>query len=216
MSELPLVHLSRPAESGTSPFPALILLHGLGSNEADLFSLASQIDCRLTVFSVRAPHDYDYGGYMWWDIERETPGLGGPLITASLAALGKFLEAAGAAYHLDAKHIYLGGFSQGAAMAGAFSLLHPDRVAGTIMLSGFLPPDPDNRYHTEEATGHPIFQGHGVHDQVISIDFARMTRDFLAQTPVILTYREYPIGHEVSLPELQDIANWVNGVLTEA
>jgi phospholipase/carboxylesterase len=86
-------------------------------------------------------------------------------------------------------------------------------VAAAIMASGYLPPDPDNRYRAAAAAGHPFFQAHGTNDPVVSIDFARQTRDFLLQTPVELTYREYPIGHEVSLPELQELAAWFAAIL---
>lgn len=210
-----LVHRVRPASSGAAPHPGLLLLHGLGSNEDDLFTLASQLDPRLTAISVRAPQSYRWGGYMWWDIDQESAGLGGAGIQASMKLLDRFLTEAIAAYDLDAARIYAGGFSQGAAMAGAFGLLHPDRVAGAIMASGFLPPDPDNdgRYRTEEAAGHPFFQAHGTADPVVSITYARMTRDFLETTPVDLTYREYPMGHEVSLDELQDLRRWLDGTL---
>ncbi len=175
--------------------------------------LASQIDPRFTAISVRAPQPYHWGGYMWWDIDQESAGLGGPGIQASIGLLDRFLTEAIAGYDLDPAHIYTGGFSQGAAMAGAYALLYPDRVAGAIMASGFLPPDNDGRYRTAEAAGHPFFQAHGTADPVVSITYARMTRDFLEATPVDLTYHEYPMGHEVSLDELQDLQRWLDAVV---
>lgn len=208
-----LIHRVRPASVGTAPYPALLLLHGLGSNEDDLFMLASQIDPRFTAISARAPQPYQWGGYMWWNIDQESAGLGGPGIEASIGLLDRFLTEVIAAYDLDPARIYAGGFSQGAAMAGAYALLNPDRVAGAIMASGFLPPDSDGRYRTAEAAGHPFFQAHGTADPVVSITYARMTRDFLETTPVDLTYREYPMGHEVSLDEMLDLQRWLDGVV---
>lgn len=150
---------------------------------------------------------------MWYDLERHGPGLGSESIEEALRLLERFLDEVIDAYRIDPRRLYVGGFSMGAAMAGALGLLYPETVAAAIMVSGYLPPDPDRRYRSEAATGHPFFQAHGTNDPVVSIDYARQTRDFLLQTPVDLTYREYPIGHEVSLPELQDLADWFSGVL---
>lgn len=208
-----LIHRIAPARSGTEPHPALVLLHGLGDDEAGMFSIATQLDPRVFALSVRAPLSYRWGGYMWFDIEREGPNLGGEGIEASIAALAEFLAAITSTYPIDPARIYLGGFSMGAAMAGAMTLLAPERIAGAVMVSGFLPPDPEGRYRTAEATGKPFFQAHGLHDQVVSLQYARMTREFLRETPVDLTYREYPTGHDVTLPELQELSSWFSSVL---
>lgn len=211
-----LVHLVRPAE-GAGPHPGLVLLHGLGSNEQDLFTFAGQIDPRLTVISVRAPLPYGYGGYMWYDLN-EGSGLQGEGISGSLAALDEFLQGLPDRYDVDPARLYLGGFSQGAAMAGASGLLHPDRVAGVVMLSGYLPPpaEGDERYFSGRAAGKPFFQANGTLDQVVLIAWGRATRDALQKAGVALTYREYPMAHEVILPEVMDLARWLDGALRPA
>ena len=81
------------------------------------------------------------------------------------------------------------------------------------MASGFLPPPDGGSYRSAEAAGHPFFQAHGIHDTTVPLEYAHMTRDFLQATPVDLTYREYPIGHEVSMEELQDLHAWLSRVL---
>jgi phospholipase/carboxylesterase len=102
-------------------------------------------------------------------------------------------------------------------MAGALALLEPERVAGAIMVSGYLPPGGEHRYRGQEATGHPFFQAHGTLDSVVPLVAARQTRDYLrAHTAVDLTYREYAIGHTVSMEELLDLAGWFGGVLDAA
>ncbi|GAC1324835.1 MAG: alpha/beta fold hydrolase [Chloroflexota bacterium] len=214
MPETPLNHRSRPATTGHGPYPALILMHGLGSNEDDMMSLAPHVDDRMYVFSLRAPLPSRWGGYSWFDYEVEGPWVGGRSIGRSLTAVSQFLNAVVEDYPIDPTRIYLGGFSMGAAMTGALVLLEPERVAGGLMISGFLPPDGSPpRYRGSDAAGHPIFQAHGTRDHIVSIAFARQTRDFLQRTPVDLTYREYPIGHEVSAPELSDVAEWLTSVL---
>ncbi len=211
-----LTHLVRPASQGDAPHPALVLLHGLGSNEHDLFMFAGQVDPRLVVMSLRAPLAYDYGGYMWYDMAEGT-GLQGETISRNLAGLADFLQTLPERYDLDPDRMYLGGFSQGAAMAGATGLLHPDRVAGVIMLSGYLPPpDGDTRYFSGRAAGRPFFQANGTLDQIVLIDWGRATRDALQRAGVDLTYREYPMGHEVSLPEMMDLSRWLDARLQDA
>jgi phospholipase/carboxylesterase len=185
------------------------LLHGLGSNEHDLFALAPRLDECLFIISVRAPLTYAWGGYMWFDVERHGPALGSESIESGLALLGDFLGQIEQEYPIDAKRLFLGGFSMGAAMAGATLLLHPEKLAGAIMTSGFLPPDPTRRYRLSEAAGRPLFQAHGLYDPVIPLAYAHQTRDFLQTTPVDLEYHEYPIGHQVSEEELLDLSTWL-------
>ena len=100
-------------------------------------------------------------------------------------------------------------------MSGAIALLEPELVAGVVMASGYLPPDPDGRYRAHGAAGHTIFMGHGTLDPMVPVQYARMTRDYLLGTPVDLTYREYQIGHEVSVEELTEMSSWLTAVLAE-
>jgi phospholipase/carboxylesterase len=185
-------------------------LHGLGSNENDLIALAPLLDERLFVVSVRAPLTYRWGGYTWFDLEKDGPGLGTKTIESSLTVLRTFLEELEQAYPIDPDRLYLGGFSMGAAMAGAMLLLYPEKLAGAIMVSGFLPPDGSSRYRLAETAGRPLFQAHGLHDPVVPLEYAHQTRDFLQTTPVELEYHEYPIGHQVSDDELRDLVAWLD------
>jgi phospholipase/carboxylesterase len=213
MSNFSLHHLVRPAQEGTAPHPCLVLLHGLGSTEEDLFSLAPFLDPRLVVVSARAPLPRG-DGFAWYDIERDGAGLNGPTIERTLELLGRFLSEITEHYEIDRKQLIVGGFSMGAAMAGALLLLEPESVAGAIMISGFLPPDPSgDRYKTDAVKGKPVYQAHGTQDPTVPLQFARLTRDFLQRTPVDLTYREYPVGHSVSQDELLDLRDWFERVL---
>jgi phospholipase/carboxylesterase len=212
MPDLSLIHCTVPARHGSAPHPALILLHGLGANELDLLSFAHVMDPQVFAISARAPYSY-YTGYMWYDLDRDGPGLGSESIERSLKLLHRFLGGAMEAYPIDPTRVFLGGFSMGAAMAGAMALLEPERVAGVIMASGYLPPDAGGRYRGQDAADHPIFMGHGTLDPVVPVQYARMTRDYLRGTPVELTYREYEIGHEVSVEELTHMASWLSAAL---
>jgi len=213
VGEFSLVHRVQPARVGVAPHPGLLLLHGLGSNEDDLMGLAPQVDSRLTVVSARAPLTHGYGGFSWYEFERDGPGLGSTSIEAAFDLLRAFLDEMIEAYTLDPSRMYVGGFSQGAAMAGALALLEPSRLAGGIMISGYLPPEGNRPYPTERPTGRPFFQAHGTVDTVVPLEYAHLSRDLLTRLGVNLTYGEYPVGHSVSMPEMLDLSRWLGGVL---
>lgn len=213
MEQFSLIHQMIAAKEGNAPHPCLVLLHGLGDSEAGLMALAAQFDPRVYVISARAPLRHRWGGFSWYELETEGPGLGGKSIERSISLLQDFLDEIVRAYSVDPSRLYIGGFSMGAAMAGATALLFPDRIAGAIMVSGFLPPDVGGRYRAREAAGHPFFQAHGTMDPVISITYAHMTRATLRAMPIDLTYREYPTGHTVTPEEILDLGVWFANVL---
>ncbi len=210
---LSLTHLAREprAETEQGRPPLLLLLHGVGSNEEDLFGLTSYLDGRFLVLSARAPFVLGPGSYGWFNIEFTPRGLVADIEQAkqSLKLLPAFIEEAVDAYGADARRVYLGGFSQGAMMSLALLLTRPEMVAGVAAMSGRLPsqvlegtPDP------EALKGTPVLITHGTYDPVLPVENGRAAREFLERLPVELTYREYPMGHEVSMESLRDVNAW--------
>lgn len=129
MLELPLTFLQRPA-AATTPRPwLLVLMHGVGSNEQDLFSLAPQIPDRFHVISLRAPHRMGPGSHAWFDFSIE-PGGARSYNTAQEAAsralVAQCVEAASAQLDIPPDRVVVGGFSQGGIMALS-ALLTRDR-----------------------------------------------------------------------------------------
>lgn len=214
MAEFSLTHRTQPARAGEAPYPCLVLLHGRGADESDLLPLAAELDPHLFTVSPRAPLQFPWGGAMWYDLDPN--GVGYPesqSLQTSLDLLRRFLIEIVDAYPIDPRRLYVGGFSMGAVMSGTLALVDPARVAGAIMLSGYLPLHGNLPFQPEKATGHPFFQGHGVSDAVIPVSFGRESRDYLAGTAVDLTYREYPIAHQIGAAELQDLSAWLTAVL---
>jgi phospholipase/carboxylesterase len=212
-----LASASVPARTGTPPHPALLLLHGRGTDERDLLPLARELDPRLYVVTARAPFQFPWGGYMWYQLDEQGVGYPeGATLDESLARLRSFIGEMVSELPIDPARLYVGGFSMGAAMSATLALTEPQRVAGALVLSGYLPLHAGLEFRREEIAGHPVFAAHGLHDPVIPIQFGRQTRDALAEFPVDLTYREYPIGHEISYDELTDAAGWLSGVLDRA
>lgn len=214
---LSLKHLVRePRErSGERP-PLLLLLHGVGSNEADLFGLAPYLDARLLVVSARAPVVLGPGSFGWFRIDFTPEGMVADLAQAkrSLEMLPGFIEELIETYGTDARRTYLAGFSQGAMMSLALMLTRPKGLAGVAAMSGRLPrqvigAEPDR----DALDGLPVHITHGLYDPVLPVEGARDARRYLEQLPVELTYREYPMGHEVSMESLRDVSAWLKAAL---
>jgi len=214
MPEFSLAHRVHPATEGSAPHPGLLLLHGRGADENDLLPLAPELDGRLFTVSARAPLRFPWGGYMWYDLDPNAVGFPEPdTFGSSVDLLRRFMDEILDAYPIDGTRLYAGGFSMGAVMAGCLALLEPERIAGAILLSGYLPLGSDVPFRLQDAAGHPFFQAHGTLDGVIPVSSGRDTREYLARTPVALTYHEYPMGHEISYEELRDLSAWLTGIL---
>ena len=211
--ELSLTHLVRePSARVAGAAPLLLMLHGVGSNEADLFGLAPYLDARLLVASARAPVEMGYGAYGWFNIEFTPAGLVADVAQAraSLRQLAVFVDELVDAYPVDPRRVYLLGFSQGAMMSLGLMLSHPSKVAGVVAMSGRFPAELLSDVHDADAlAGLPVLVTHGTLDQVLPVANGRAVRDALSRLPVALTYREYPMAHEVSQESLRDVASWL-------
>ena len=194
----------------------LLLLHGIGSNEEDLFGLAPHLDERFLVVSARAPVALDYGGYGWFRIDFTPRGMLADAEQAkkSLSMLPGFIDELVETYGADGRRVYLMGFSQGAMMSLALLLMRPEKVAGVAAMSGRFPGqvlelEPDR----EALAGKPVLVTHGLYDPVLPVENGRAARDYLGGLPVELTYREYPMQHEVSMESLRDVTRWLTETL---
>jgi phospholipase/carboxylesterase len=211
-TSLPLTHLvRRPTRDAGAP-PLLILLHGIGSNEEDLMGLESYLDERFLIVSARAPYSYEWGGYAWFEIQwlSDRITIDRAQAEQSRDLLVRFIGEAVAAYGADPTRVYLIGFSQGAMMSGWVALTRPELVAGAALMSGRVPEELREQIASpEQLAGKPFLVVHGTRDEVLPIHNGRASRDLLQRLPVDLTYREYPMGHEVSAQSLADVVAWL-------
>lgn len=209
-----LHHLVRPATRDADKAPLLVLLHGFMEDEAAMHRLIPALDQRFCVVSVRAPipTKRDATKYAWARV-RFTPD--GPDDAAedfetSRRMLLRLRDELLSAYGLDSRRVYLMGFSQGASLALGLAMSSADRFAGAVAMSGKLleqyleiagPPAALN--------GMPILVAHGSQDRLVPVWRTRRDNELLAKLPVDLTYREYPMGHEMSAESLYDAATWL-------
>ena len=212
---LSLVHrVLEPRDQHLPQTPLLLLLHGIGSNEDDLASLAPYLDERLLIVSARAPLVMGPGSFGWFNIELTPRGMVADLEQAeqSHALLLKFIDEVIETYNPAPACIFLMGFSQGAMMSLGVALARPDKVCGVVAMSGRFPSQVQTPA-PEALKDMPVLVTHGIYDPLLPIDSAREAREKLEALQVALTYREYTMGHEVSMESLRDIAAWLGSTL---
>jgi phospholipase/carboxylesterase len=193
-------------EAAGEPDGALVLFHGRGADERDLYPLLDALDPerRLLGVTPRGPLSLPPGGAHWY-------ALGG-LPTPQPATFWPTFEAASAwldGLPVPLERTVLGGFSQGAVMSWALGLGRgaAKRPAGILALSGFMPEVDGLELDLSALDGYPIAVGHGTYDDVIPVQFGRAARDRVEPAGAALLYREYPLPHTIDpgfLPELRD------------
>ena len=193
--------------------PLLLLLHGYGSNEEDLFSFASELPEDYFVISVRAPYDMMYGSYAWYAInfdedENKFSDINQARISRDLIV--DFIDEMISKYPIDSHNVSLIGFSQGSILSYAVALSYPEKVQRLVAMSGYLDTEMaiDN-FKENDLSKLKIFASHGKVDQVIPVEWARKTEPTLAELGISIVYKEYPIGHGVSPQNFYDFRDWL-------
>ena len=213
MNQLSLEYLIKEPKIILDTNPLLLLLHGYGSNEADLFSFATELPAEYYIISARAPYDLQYGSYAWFAINfdaDENKFSDNEQAIKSRDLVVDFIDELIANYPIDSSKITLLGFSQGTALGYAVALSHPDKIEKVVALSGFVNSDIlEDDYLKNDLSKLKIFASHGTVDQVIPIEWARKSKHFLEKLGINLTYKEYPIGHGVSPQVFNDFKNWL-------
>ena len=199
-------------ETAPNPTASIIILHGLGADGNDFVPVAHELELGA-IGPVRFvfPHGPTRpvtlnGGYVmraWYDIFGTELGSGGVKredeagLRAS-QALVDGLIANERALGIPASRIVLAGFSQGCAMTFMAGLRHPERLAGLLGMSGYLPLATLTAVERSAANaGLPIFQAHGRADPVIALDRAVASRDALVALGYPVEWHEYPMPHSV-------------------
>ncbi|TDQ29923.1 alpha/beta hydrolase [Tenacibaculum caenipelagi] len=206
-----LQYLVREPKSSITNPPLLILLHGYGSNEQDLFSFAEELPDDLLIVSARAPYDMGYGGYAWYAINfDDVNGKFSDLAQASTSVdqIATFIDEIKTKYNTNPDKTFLLGFSQGAILSYALSFKFPNKVQHVVALSGYineklLPSEINNSIATD------FYISHGIVDQVLPIEWARKAPVLLENFNLKNEYSEYPVGHGVAPQNFYSFKNWI-------
>jgi len=211
-------------ESAPNPTAAVIWLHGLGADGNDFVPIVRELDLSGSqairfIFPTAPTMPVTInGGYVmraWYDIftpdlvrREDEPGL------RASQALVEALIAREKARGIPAERIVLAGFSQGCAMTLQTGLRHPEKLAGLMCLSGYLPLAAmieAERHAANHAT--PVFMAHGRQDPVVVIARAEQSRDMLKALGHDIEWHEYQMQHSVCQEEVDDIGQWLARVL---
>jgi phospholipase/carboxylesterase len=208
-----LHHLVREPKIKLDKNPLLLLLHGYGSNEEDLFSFASELPEEYYVISARAPYDMGFGSYAWYAINfdaDENKFSDIPQAQQSRDLIANFIDELVVNYPIDATNITLIGFSQGTILSYAVALSYPEKIQRVVAMSGYLNLEMVKpNFETNDFSKLKIFASHGTVDQVVPVDWARKAAPILTQLGIEVVYKEYPVGHGVAPQNFYDFKNWL-------
>lgn len=211
--KLSLEHVVRPARIEEGKPPVLIMLHGYGSNEEDLFSFAPLLDERYLIVSARAPLPMGPNGYAWYNIAYREDGekfKNDKSAINSRDLIVTFIDEVVELYSGDQKRVSLMGFSQGAILSYAVALSFPRKVRNIVAMSGYIDQDLlDPNYRKGDFSVLSFYCSHGSVDEVVPIQWGRKTKPFLDKLRIENTYSEFPVGHGVSPENFKEIEQWL-------
>jgi phospholipase/carboxylesterase len=185
--------------------PLLVMMHGLGSHEGDLFGLNRFLPKELVVASLRAPLEYG-GGFAWFQAGSQSSSNDTSLLDASVIGVLDWIDR----LNFAPTSIGLMGFSQGGCMALQLLREAPSRFDYVLQLSGFVAdaPHPGDEVLAAREPRMPVFWAHGDRDTVISESAIERTGQWLAEHADVEAHR-YPMEHTVSQDELADLVKFV-------
>ncbi len=196
-----LVSRTRP---GADPNLHMILLHGLGSDEQDMYGLAEALSKEWNIHCLRAPIEYVHG-FAWFEIDWDGHNL--MVHEDQIEAAAEQVEAWIDSMHVQCKPV-IGGFSQGAIMSAAVAArVKRSKIGGVVCLAGA----PCNALEGIEGAlaGLPVFIAHGIQDDVIHPTYGTNLRDRFEEGHALVEYTEYDHGHHVTIEQVNDLNRWL-------
>jgi phospholipase/carboxylesterase len=207
-----LNYIKREPKIASENPPLLILLHGYGSNEQDLFSFANELPDEFLIISAQAPHTLGYGSHAWYAINfDDVNGKFSDLKQAknSIDQIASFIDEIKVKYNTNPDKTFLLGFSQGAILSYSLSFFYPNKTNFVIALSGYINQDllPEKIENTKITTKY--YSSHGTVDQVLPVEWARNSKPFLENLALEIDYSEYTVGHGVAPQNFISFKNWI-------
>lgn len=193
-------------------YPAIFLMHGMGSNEQDILTLVSGLEKDAYIFGIRGPIEQP-PGYAYFTIE----GFGKPhrsVFADIVRNLEEFIGNAINTYAIDPENVFLGGFSQGAILSMTLGLTMGSRIKGVMAFSGYIPLFVKEEYSNQHTSHLQIFISHGEQDPVFPLAWGEENRDYFDKLGATVSYQAYPAGHTISLENYNDFREWLDQQLS--
>ena len=207
----PYYLVKEPSLKSANP-PLIILLHGYGSNEKDLFSFANQLPPQFLVVSVQAPNSLGNDSYCWYQMELSA---GHTIINETQEKQSRqliidFISYLYGKHPYDKSKVYLCGFSQGGIMSYSIALTHPELIKGIAVMSGRLLQEVKPLIATSDKLKNiHLFISHGTSDGTLPITNARESVAYLKTLHLNPEYHEYPAGHTINNNMFEDFIKWL-------
>ena len=225
MSDRPLETIR--IETGAKPQVSVIWMHGLGADGNDFVPIVQELDLSgapdirfIFPHAPMQPVSINNGYVMrawydvrWGDLEGRSKQADEQGVRASQAAIDRLIEQE-IASGIAAGRIVLAGFSQGGAIALQAGLRYPQKLAGVMALSTYLPlAESFAREASEANRTTPIFMAHGTQDNVVPYQMGLRSKQILSENGYDVEWHDYPMPHSVCLEEITDIAAWLRRAL---
>ena len=207
-------NVRKPKSKTEGSPPLLLLLHGYGSNENDLFSFAEYLHPRLLTVSLRAPHKLPMMGYAWYSIHfdaEQGKWSDDEEAIDSRELILQFLDELLDIHPYDKSQVHLLGFSQGAILSYALGLTYPKRFTSVIALSGYLNENITQLPQPEDAPA--IYAAHGSLDEVVPYDWGQRSAELLKQMGFEIQFESFSVGHTVEPEGFYKLLEWQNAIL---
>tara|TARA_B100001741_G_C16404535_1_gene528575 strand:- start:143 stop:766 length:624 start_codon:yes stop_codon:yes gene_type:complete len=191
--------------------PSIILLHGYGSDENDLFSFAEYLPKKYTIISLRAPFETPMGGYCWFSINFNNSNekwSDHKQAYQSILNLESQIDFFIQKYNLEPDQIDLLGFSQGAVLSWTLLLDSSIKINRAVCLSGYIDKSllKEDIYSYREIIA---YSSHGTNDPVIPFDWAKTSIESLKENNPNVVFNSFQDAHNVSQENFQSILNWL-------
>lgn len=196
----------RARNQSSAPKGRVLLLHGVGSNEDNLSSIAALLPDDLEVLLLRGPNQVGPQGYAWYQVtfSSDGPAFSYQQADSSRARLCQFIEA------LPPLPTVIAGFSQGGIMSASVGLTEPERVSGFAILSGRMLRELAPQIASPERLKQvSAFVAHGRRDAVLPIDWAKEAIAWLTKIGVEHETHFYDMAHEITSDEIEDFSRWL-------
>ncbi|OIK11693.1 hypothetical protein [Bacillus sp. MUM 13] len=194
-------------------YPAIFVMHGMGSNEQNMLPIVEGLEERFYIFSVRGPLSQP-PGFAYFSIQ----GYGKPhreVFDHAIIQLTGFIDYATEQYPLNHDHLYLLGFSQGAIVSMTLGLTLGNRIKGIVALSGYIPGFVKEEYSIQPVDQLSLFISHGELDTVLPYQWGLESNEFLQGLGAQVTFQSYSEGHTVSLKNQKDFTKWILNNLSQ-
>lgn len=207
-----LQYLVRKPGVKTAKPPLLILLHGVGSNEQNMFALSNALPADFLIVSARGPLTLGPASYAWFQVQFTANG---PVINERQAEnarkeIIRFIDELKTVEDFDENNVYLLGFSQGGIMSYSVALTTPEKIRGVIVMSGRLLAEVKPLVvPVERLKKLNIFVSHGTQDQVLKFQYAEDAVGYLRSKGLEPDFHQYIEGHTINAFMLKDVTSWL-------